>query len=723
MKYRGWLCLALGLALLCAPHAQAAGTAEELYAQAIEDARTIEPEELLPLKTTLTRDDPYAQWNEGGDRVLVCTWNDTPEDYPDGAAVTVGEEPVWVFSGAEFAAWYAANADGVEDWELRLCQLIGLPPDAGYTHFTTLWADPKDLLRPAFDPDVTTNTMTEVLTGEDWYRDWFADNTAASYGEDGYPWTRLGYTYDWADNGTEYGLTEFILPVGAEATVERTVTTQTYLDALATVEPGQTAAGDGLDVLNGKRLGVATGSVFDRVALERLPDAQVSYFNAQPDIVTALLAGKIDALITDEPMARDIVNQTPGLRLIPEMFRTDSYAFIFPLDHTELRDEVNTVLAELKSSGLLAEMDRRWFGTDNAAKVLPDLKLTGERGVIRFATSTSCAPFAYIKDGEIVGYDIEIALRICHKLGYTLEITDMDTGAMVPGVQAGKFDMGGACVTVTEERKQSVLFSEADYTGGIVAVVRDRGEETGGQGFWGSLQGLWSYLKDGFYKTFVFENRWKLFVQGLGVTLLISVLSAALGTVLGFGLCMARRSRRKWLNVPARLLVRIVQGVPVLVLLMILYFLVLKDLKSGVAVAVVGFSVNFAAYVSEMMRAGLDTVDAGQLEAAQALGFGRARAFWKVTAPQAIRTILPVYRGEFISMVKMTSVVGYITIQDLTRMSDIVRGLTYDAFFSLISTAIIYFALANLMATGLSVLEKRLDPKRRKRIVKGVVMA
>lgn len=485
--------------------------------------------------------------------------------------------------------------------------------------------------------------------------------------------------------------------------------------ASGTAEPDRTAAGSELDALNGKRLGVATGSVFDRVALERLPDAQVSYFNAQPDIVTALLAGKIDAMITDEPMAREIVRQTPEARIIPELFRADSYAFIFPLDHTGLRDEVNTVLSELKSDGLLEEMDRRWFGDDDGAKVLPDLPLTGERGVIRFATSTACAPFAYVKDGEIVGYDIEAAVRICHALGYSLEITDMDSGAMVPGVQAGKFDMGGACVTVTEERKQSVLFSEADYTGGIVAIVRSGDTANGG--------GLWSYLKDGFYKTFIFENRWKLFVRGLGVTLLISVVSAVLGTALGFGLCMARRSRHKWLNVPVRLLVRLVQGVPVLVLLMILYFLVLKNLKSGVAVAVAGFSINFAAYVSEMMRTGIETVDAGQLEAAQALGFGRARAFWRVTAPQAVRTILPVYRGEFISMVKMTSVVGYITIQDLTRMSDIVRGLTYDAFFSLISTAIIYFALANLMALSLSALEKRLDPKRRKRTVKGVVMA
>lgn len=716
MKARAWLCLALALALLCVSPAQAAGTTEELYIQAVEDAKTIEPEELLPLKTTLTRDDPYAQWDQQGDRVLVCTWNNTPEDYPDGTDVIVGEEPLWVFSGAEFAAWYADNADGVEDWELRLCQLIGLPPDAGYTHFTTLWADPNDLLRPAFDPDVTTSTMAEELTGEDWYRSWFEDNTAASYGADGYPWTRLGYTYDWADNGTEYGLTEFILPTGAEATVERTVTTQAYLDALVTTEPGQTATQGELDGLNGKRLGVATGSVFDRVALERLPDAQVSYFNAQPDIVAALLAGKVDAMITDEPLARDILRQTPGLRIVPEMFRTDSYAFAFPLDRTALRDEVNTVLAELAADGTLAEMDARWFGDDEDAKVLPDLPLTGEKGVIHFATVGSNAPFAFVKDGQIVGYDIEAALRVCHKLGYELEITDMDIGALIPGVQAGRFDMAGACITVTEERKQSVLFSQADYTGGIVAIVRS-GEEVSGS------QGLWSYLQSGFYKTFLLESRWKLFIRGLGVTLLISVASAVLGTALGFCLCMARRSKRKWLHVPTRGFVRLIQGIPVLVLLMILYFLVLTNLKNGVVVAVAGFSINFAAYVSEMMRTGIETVDAGQLEAAQALGFGKARAFWRVTAPQAIRTILPVYRGEFISMVKMTSVVGYITIQDLTRMSDIVRGLTYDAFFSLISTATIYFALANLLGMGLSALEKRLDPKRRKRVVKGVVMA
>ena len=484
-----------------------------------------------------------------------------------------------------------------------------------------------------------------------------------------------------------------------------------YTGGIVAVVRGGQAAPSALDALDGKSLGVNTGAVFDRVIAERLPAAKVSYFNNLPDETAALLGGKIDAVVTDEPMARYAVSKEPSLAIVPELFREDSYAFAFPPGRADLQQQVNEVLARFREDGTLAEVDARWFGTDEAAQVLPDVALTGENGTIRFATTGSSAPFSFMKDGQVVGYDIELALRICAELGYDLELSAMDFGGMIPGLTSGKYDMAGACITVTEERKQSVLFSDANYTGGIVAIVRTDAA---------AAPGLWERIQSGFYKTFVLEDRWQLFAQGLGITVLISVLSAVLGTVLGFGVCMARRSRHRWASVPARVFVRLVQGVPVLVFLMILFYLVFTNTKNGIVVAVAGFAINFAAYVSEMMRTGIDTVDPGQLEAAAALGYSRAQAFWRITAPQAIRYILPVYRGEFISMVKMTSVVGYITIQDLTRMSDIVRGLTYDAFFSLISTAIIYFALANLLAAALSLLEKKVDPKHRKREVKGV---
>ena len=139
---------------------------------------------------------------------------------------------MWVFSGAELKAWYGQNSQGVTDWHLRLCQLIGLPPATDYDSVTLLWVDPGELVRPAYDPDITSGEMS-TLSGDDWFRGWFARNEAASYGEGGSPWARLGYTYDWADNGTEYGLTEFIIKPGATAAVEQTMPTDAYLAQLA----------------------------------------------------------------------------------------------------------------------------------------------------------------------------------------------------------------------------------------------------------------------------------------------------------------------------------------------------------------------------------------------------------------------------------------------------------------------------------------------------------
>lgn len=119
---------------------------------------------------------------------------------------------------------------------------------------------------------------------------------------------------------------------------------------------------------------------------------------------------------------------------------------------------------------------------------------------------------------------------------------------------------------------------------------------------------------------------------------------------------------------------------------------------------------------------GIEAVDKGQMEAAFTLGFSKARTFWKITFPQAARHFLPVVKGEFITVIKTTSVVGYIAIQDLTKVSDIIRSRTMEAFFPLIATAVIYFLISNLLTMLLSWAEFRLDPGRRKRVVKGVVM-
>jgi polar amino acid transport system substrate-binding protein len=294
----------------------------------------------------------------------------------------------------------------------------------------------------------------------------------------------------------------------------------------------------------------------------------------------------------------------------------------------------------------------------------------------------------------------------------------MELAAIIPSLLTGKTDMAGCGITVTKERAQSVLFTVPNYTGGVVVMVAAAGDGAKSA----SPDSFWSGLNKSFRRTFLVENRYKMVLQGLKVTVLISILSAVFGTLLGFGVCMMRRAQTGWANIPARVFIRTIQGTPIVVLLMILYYIVFGSMDiNAILVAIVGFSINFAAYVSEMMRTGIDAVDKGQHEAAYAIGFNKIQVFTKITFPQAARHVLPVFKGEFISMLKMTSVVGYIAIQDLTKMSDIILSRTYEAFFPLIATALIYFVIAYAATHLLSRVEMSVDPKRRKRVVKDVV--
>jgi len=470
--------------------------------------------------------------------------------------------------------------------------------------------------------------------------------------------------------------------------------------------------------LAGKKVGIVTGSTYDNVLKSRVPGAVPEYFNNFSDQTEAVKTGKIAGFLVDEPMARDIMNHTSGLVCLKELLTSDGYAFAFPKNQARLQKEVNAALKEMRHSGALQEIEARWFGGDESAKVLPDLRTEGQNGVIRLATNSGMAPFAYMKHGKLAGYDIEIARVIASKLGRTLEIVDMDIAAIIPSLITGKSDMAACGITITEERAQSVLFSIPNYKGGIaVMVVAGDGVPESADG-----GGLWPGLIRSFKRTFLVEDRYKLVWQGLWVTIVITIFSAIFGTVLGFAICLMRRAKTRWANIPAKIFIRAIQGTPIVVLLMILYYVIFGSLDiNAILVAVIGFSINFAAYVSEMMRTGIDAVDKGQHEAAYAIGFSRFQVFEKITFPQAARHVLPVFKGEFISMLKMTSVVGYIAIQDLTKISDIIRSRTYEAFFPLIATALIYFVIAYAMAWLLSRVEIRVDPKRRKRVVKGVV--
>lgn len=465
----------------------------------------------------------------------------------------------------------------------------------------------------------------------------------------------------------------------------------------------------------GTRLGILTGSVFDALTQEAFPDAELAYYNNIPDMACSVTTGQLDAFMVDEPVARYMELEYPAVTHIPELLSETDYAIAFPKTEAgaRLRDQMNEFMAALESDGTLAEIDEIWFGSDESKKVIDLSGLTGESGVLQLATNTENPPFSYLYDGEIVGYEIDIVARFCAAHGYGLEIHNMDFAALIPGL-GERYDLAASCIAVTEERAESVHFSDPGYSGGTVMMVRGAEEE----------KGFWASLAESFEKTFIRENRWKLIVQGIGTTVLISLLATILGSILGFGLCLLKLSGNSLAKGFAQVYIRVLQGTPMVVLLMILFYLVFAGSGlDGVWVAVVGFGLNLAAYVCEMIRTGIQSVDRGQTEAALALGYTRTRAFLQIVMPQAARQFLPVFKGEFISLIKMTSVVGYIAVQDLTKMSDIIRSRTYEAFFPLISTAVIYFLIAWLLTSLLKPIERRVEPNRRHRGVKGVKLS
>ena len=213
-------------------------SSDELYEKAVRDAVFADEDEVLPL-VNISRDDENVIWD--GDRVLVAFMHKYPDSYPAGENIELKWGNVWCVSAAELCKWVKSNSEGVDDWFLRLHQVLGMPTTKNYTTVTAIWVDADLLYRPAnvTDPN-SAMSATYQKTGDDefdaMYKAWFDSNIIWSYFDSAYPWTRLGYTYDWADNGTEYGLSEFLIFLGAAATVEYTYTVEDFV-AFAKTNP------------------------------------------------------------------------------------------------------------------------------------------------------------------------------------------------------------------------------------------------------------------------------------------------------------------------------------------------------------------------------------------------------------------------------------------------------------------------------------------------------
>ena len=238
----------------------------------------------------------------------------------------------------------------------------------------------------------------------------------------------------------------------------------------------------------------------------------------------------------------------------------------------------------------------------------------------------------------------------------------------------------------------------------------------------------WQGMVDQFNTAFVVDNRWKYIVRGLGNTLLITLFALILGVVIGVVIAAIRSTYDKQheemhngigkfilsvANKLCKIYLTVIRGTPVMVQIMIIFFVIMASSKNKILCGVIAFGVNSGAYVAEIIRSGIMSIDQGQTEAGRSLGYNYVQTMWYIVLPQAFKNILPALANEFIVLLKETSIACYVGVVDLTGGANIIRGITYQSFFPLIAAAIVYLILVMFFTKLVSILERRLKNSER----------
>ncbi len=238
-----------------------------------------------------------------------------------------------------------------------------------------------------------------------------------------------------------------------------------------------------------------------------------------------------------------------------------------------------------------------------------------------------------------------------------------------------------------------------------------------GLGLW------WEDFKLQFYVAFIKDDRWQYITEGLKNTLIVTFFAVLLGIAMGAIIAIVRSTWDKnhetmrfglkkallaVLNFISKVYLTVIRGTPVVVQIMILFFVIMANSNNKILCGVIAFGLNSAAYVAEIIRSGIMSIDIGQTEAGRSLGFNYAKTMWYIVLPQALKNVLPALANEFIVLLKETAVAGYVGLTDLTRGVNIIRGVTYQSFLPLMAAAVIYLAMVIFFTWLVGRLERRL---------------
>lgn len=376
-------------------------------------------------------------------------------------------------------------------------------------------------------------------------------------------------------------------------------------------------------------------------------------------------------------------------------------------ENTLLKEQCNHYLDSIARTGGLKEISDRWINPDNTdfhdvirIDPIPAEPKNADK-ILKLGIAGVKHPTEVLIDNKWTGMEIELAQRIAARYGYSIEIKVYDFNNLIPAVQSGKADLVAATIMISEERLEKIDFTTPHALLRGAFFVADKMPDDRGSVF--------TRIARSFETSFIKENRWKLIFQGLWTTLFITVLSLIGGFILGGLVCRLRMSGSGPAVRLAGLYLYFMRNIPILVLLMLMFYVVFA--RSGldaIWVAVIAFSMNTSAFFCETFHTGIRAVDKGQTEAGRAMGCSAFKTFIYIVMPQAARISMPVFKNECITLLKGTSVVGYISIIDITKASDLIRSSTFEAFLPLIAITVFYFLMASIITALLDLLMKRL---------------
>jgi polar amino acid transport system substrate-binding protein len=425
------------------------------------------------------------------------------------------------------------------------------------------------------------------------------------------------------------------------------------------------------------------------VGKERFPNAEILYFNEHMGSVAALKSGQIDGSITSWPSAFLVAKYDPDLTYIDEPLSNDYVGIAVKKGENDLLNAVDDYITKIKDDGTLAEMEKRWFDMENRDYVMPDIPIVSIGKPLIIGVSADREPMTFLdSNGNVSGMDGELARRIGLELNRPVKFVDMRFSALITALESNQVDLVISNVSITEERRKAVEFTQPYNKNPQMMIVRDS---------YGKEKQTTSFAER-FHNNLILNGRYTFVLEGVKNTLIISLFSCILGVVIGFFICCLRLSKRWVVSKLAQIYIHFFRGMPVALFLMITYYVVLAQSGlSALTVAIIVFSIHHSTYLAEVFRSGYMSINVEQIEAITSMGFTKSQIFKYVIVPQALKVIFPVYKNEVITLTKLTSIVGFIGVFDLTRSTDIIRSQTFDAFFPLVMAIILYFIIIGSM--------------------------